>query len=202
YVYCVGMNYAAHARELGNEPPAEPVIFLKSNSCLVRSGGEFMMPEADSVVHYEGELVVMIKEDCGRLNKDIAEKMILGYAVGIDYTLREVQNQAKKDGLPWTLSKSFYGSAPLSEFVLKDDAGALSQKSIQTLVNGKVCQDSSMSRMIFSVPELISFLSHRVPLKRGDIIFTGTPEGVGPVQPGDEVICRVDGAGEVLSHVI
>ncbi len=200
-VYCVGMNYIPHAKELGSEIPKEPVYFMKSNSCITKNNSSLSIPDDNLIVHYEGELVVVIKYDCGRIDEKLAETVILGYALGIDYTLREVQGIAKSKGLPWFLSKSFYGSAPLSEIILADDIQDINNKEIILKQNGEIRQREKLSNMIFSIPQLISYLSHRVPLKRGDIIFTGTPSGVGRVSIGDSIVCSIDGMGELVSHV-
>ncbi len=200
-VYCIGMNYIDHAKELGNKLPEKPVVFLKSNSTITKSGRILHLPDKEAVVHYEGELVVIIKQDCSRVDEKTAEEMILGYAVGIDYTLREIQNQAKKKGRPWTMSKNFYGAAPISDIILKENIPNLMEQTIYLTVNEQIRQQDELKLMIFKIPYLISYLSHHLPLKQGDIIFTGTPKGVGQVASGDEVKCWVEGVGELISYV-
>ncbi len=197
-VYCIGMNYHDHAKELGNKSPDEPVIFMKANSCLTKNKADFIL--GNELTHYEGELVVVIKNHCGRIPKDIAHSVILGYALGIDYTLRDIQSKAKSKGYPWTLSKSFYGSAPISDVVLKEDCN-INDKDICLSINDDIRQQAKVSDMIFSIAHLISYLSYKVPLKKGDIIYTGTPKGVGQVHKGDIVKCFMDGIGELISYV-
>ncbi len=199
-IYCIGRNYTAHAQELGNEAPTEPVVFMKSTSCLTQSS-VFVLPKTDSNVHYEGELVVAIKYACGRIDEKLAEQVILGYAVGIDYTERTIQTYCKGKGLPWTMSKNFYGSAPISDIALKEDTDSLMDLKIHLTVNDKVCQEEYLNKMIFNIPYLISYLSHHFPLTEGDLIFTGTPKGVGKVRENDSIKCWIDGVGEVYSSI-
>ncbi|GMT48725.1 MAG: fumarylacetoacetase [bacterium] len=199
-IYCIGRNYPAHAQELGNELPTEPVVFIKSKSCLTQSR-VFILPKTDSNVHYEGELVVAIKYDCGRIDETLTEHVILGYAVGIDYTERTIQTYCKGKGLPWTMSKNFYGSAPISDITLKKDTDLLMDRKIHLTVNDKVCQEEYLNQMTFSIPYLISYLSHHFPLMEGDLIFTGTPKGVAKIRGGDRIKCWIDGVGEVYSTI-
>lgn len=185
-IICVGRNYEAHAKELNNVVEENPVIFLKPETALIPNKQPFFYPFFSNDVHYETELVVKI---C-KLGKHIDEKFAHRYyqeiTLGIDFTARDVQSQLKTKGLPWELAKGFDGSAPLGKFIVFKSM----QKSIQDLhfrlkLNGETKQEGHTANMIFSVDKIIAFVSSYFTLKIGDLIFTGTPAGVGPVKKGD-----------------
>lgn len=186
-IYCIGRNYAAHARELNNPVPGEPVIFIKPASSVVPDGGSIVIPPQSSDVHYEAELVLAI----GKLGKNIpiekAMEHVSGYGLGIDVTARDLQQVAKDKSLPWSVAKGFDTFAPLSDFV---DASALPDPDAieYTLdINGERRQHGKTSHMLFPIPFLIHYLSGIFTLYPGDIIYTGTPEGVGKLNAGDKL---------------
>jgi 2-keto-4-pentenoate hydratase/2-oxohepta-3-ene-1,7-dioic acid hydratase in catechol pathway len=184
-ILCIGRNYIDHAKELNNPVPEEPVFFMKGSNSLLRSGKPFFYPEFSKDIHYEAELVLRI----GRLGKYIEPEFALEYVdaitLGIDFTARDRQAIAKKKGLPWEIAKAFDHSAPVGDFI---SPGDLSRNiHFQLLKNGVSVQEGYSRDMIFSIPALISYLSRFNTLKDGDLIFTGTPAGVGPVKTGDQL---------------
>lgn len=184
-IVCIGQNYAAHIREMKAETPTTPVFFLKPATALVRDGGDVTLPSISHDVHHEVELTVLIGRDGKNISQSSALEYVAGYGVGLDMTLRDVQAEAKKKGLPWTLAKGFDTSAPISDFVSSrsvPDPGVL---VVRLNVNGVIRQQSSTSDLIFSVSTLIAYISQFVTLERGDIMYTGTPQGVSQVKSGD-----------------
>jgi len=196
-IYCVGRNYAAHAREMGADLREPPCFFVKDADAYAPSGGVVPYPPATSDYHYETELVVAIGAEGFDVAPEAANRLIFGYAVGLDMTRRDLQSAAKKAGLPWDTGKNFPGAAPLGAITPSAEAGAIAVADITLQVNGAVRQHSVIADMIWSVPEIIAHLSKLYVLKPGDLIFTGTPEGVGPVQPGDQLVARVSGLSEL-----
>lgn len=190
-IYCIGRNYAKHAKELGNETPSEPVVFLKPRSSIVFSGSPVSLPEQSGEVHHEVELVILIGTEIKNVSPEKAENAIKAIAVGLDLTARDLQSQAKKKGLPWSVAKGFDTFAPLGPFTALTPKTDLRELEIELRVNDTVRQKGNTSHMIFPVTELISYLSHRFTLYPGDVIFTGTPEGVGPVQTGDTLTAKL-----------
>jgi len=194
---CLGRNYEKHAREMGGDVPADPVIFMKPRTALVYSGGTVLKPQIAHELHHEVELVVVID----RTTRDVSEKYamdyVLGYAVGLDMTLRDIQNVAKKRGEPWTVAKAFDTSAPISDVVRRDQAGDPHALELKLAVNGEMRQHGSTADMILRIPAIISYLSRIFTLEHGDCIFTGTPEGVGPVVAGDRLHAEIVGLVEL-----
>ena len=186
-ILCVGRNYAAHAQELGNELPEFPIIFMKPASVLIHSGQKVIHPPYSNNLHHEIELVVLIGSEMKNVDKVKAQKGIAGYGVGLDMTLRDLQNEYRQKGDPWTLAKCFDTSAVVSEFVSNVTAPNILKEEISLTVNGQVRQKSSLSKMIFSPADIISYISERLKLEPGDLIFTGTPEGVSKVVQGDKL---------------
>ena len=191
-IFCVGRNYAEHTREMGGDPTREaPFFFTKPADAIVTGGADMPYPAATADLHFELELVVAI----GRGGADIAEgdapAYIWGYAVGLDMTRRDLQAQAKKAARPWDMSKGFDLSAPIGDLVPAAGTGMLAAGPLELKVNGETRQSSDIARMIWSVPETIAYLSGLVRLAPGDLIFTGTPEGVGAVKRGDVLEGRV-----------
>jgi len=170
-------------------------MFFKPATALVPDGGTIEIPDGVGEVHHEVELVVVIGKDGKKIAKEDALDHVLGYAVGLDLTLRDLQSEAKKAGTPWALAKGFDGSAPVSLVAPRDDIGDGSGLRIRTSVNGVVRQDAVTDRMIHDVASLVSLASRLVTLERGDLLFTGTPEGVGPVVPGDVLTAEIDRVG-------
>lgn len=195
-VFCVGRNYAAHAREMGSDPNREPPFyFSKSADALVPGGGALPYPPATANLHHEIELVVAIGAPVFQATQEQAAAAIFGHAVGLDMTRRDLQFAARDKGRPWDLGKSFEFSAPISAIVRGTKpilAGAVTLE-----VNGEIRQRGDVADMIWSVPEVIAHLSQYYHLTPGDLIFTGTPDGVSPVLPGDRLAGRVEGVGEL-----
>ncbi len=193
-IICVGRNYAEHARELNNAVEEEPVIFLKPETALIPPRQPFFYPSFSRDVHYETELVIRI---C-KVGKNITEKFAHRYydevSLGIDFTARDLQQKFKTRGLPWELAKGFDGSAPVGRFLPKTHfPNSVSDLRFQLLINGEEKQTGHTADMIFSVDKIIAFVSSFYTLKIGDLIFTGTPKGVGPVQPGDTLEAILEG---------
>jgi len=201
-IVCVGRNYADHAKELGNEVPEKPVLFLKPASAIIYSGGEIIHPDYGNELHHEVELVLLIGETVKKANKSQAENAIVGYGVGLDMTLRDVQDVLKKKGHPWTLAKCFDTSAVISDFVLKKDYQLKVDEKLELKVNGDVKQSDSLRSMIFNPAEIIEYISSIMTLERGDIIFTGTPAGVSKVNRGDKLEARLGDVAELVCKVV
>jgi len=186
-IFCIGKNYAEHVKELGGRAPGQPVVFMKPVSCLVSPGETIRMPAHGNNLHHEAEVVVLI----GTAGKDISESdaasHIAGLTLGLDLTLRDLQSDMKKKGWPWEISKAFDQSAPLGTLTLYTDTLPLDNIPFQCSVNGSVRQTGNSSEMMFPIPHLVHYLSSIWALQEGDLIFTGTPSGVGPLQPGDRV---------------
>lgn len=186
-LWCIGRNYAEHARELGNAVPQAPVVFLKPASSLAGDGATVAWPADIGAVHHEVELVVAIGRGGSGIPRETALAHVAGYAVGIDLTARDQQAKAKAAGLPWTEAKGRDGFAPLSRFV---PAAAVADPAALTLtlrVDGALRQEGRAADMLWDIPSLIAYLSERFTLRPGDVIFTGTPPGVGPLSPGNRV---------------
>ncbi len=187
-ILAVGRNYAEHIRELDNERPDEPVIFLKPETALVKNHGPFYYPSFSNNIHHEIEIVLKI----GREGKNIEEKFAYKYydeiALGVDFTARDWQDKAKENGLPWTIAKGFNGSAPISEFLPKEQFDDLGNVNFGLKVEGKTRQRGNTKLMLFSFDFIIAYLSRFFTLKQGDLIFTGTPKGVGPVKIGERLV--------------
>lgn len=183
-IICIGRNYVDHAKELGNEVPESPVIFMKPDTAVLKKGSDFYIPEFSSEVHYELEVVLKISKGGKYIQKENAHKHFDEIGLGIDFTARDLQNQLKTKGLPWELAKGFDGSAVISEFYKKEKLD-LKNLNFSLLKNKQEVQNGNTSLMIFSPEEIIAFVSQYFTLRVGDIIFTGTPKGVGKVQEND-----------------
>jgi 2-keto-4-pentenoate hydratase/2-oxohepta-3-ene-1,7-dioic acid hydratase in catechol pathway len=192
-VLCIGKNYAAHAIEMGGTGTDEPVAFLKPSTALVADGGEVVIPRQSADVHHEVELVAVIGEG----GKDIAEADALGhvaaYAVGLDMTARDLQSEAKKGGKPCSVAKGFDTFAPLGALVAASEVPDPQAVEIALAIDGEVRQKGSTGLMIFSVARVVAFLSSVFTLEPGDLIYTGTPEGVGPVHAGETLVATATG---------
>ncbi|HEX9657029.1 MAG TPA: fumarylacetoacetate hydrolase family protein [Bacteroidota bacterium] len=200
-ILCLGRNYAEHAREMDSELPEFPIVFLKPSTALLADGGGIKIPSFSSELHHEVELVVLIGKECRNIALKDAWDHIAGYAVGLDMTLRDVQTEAKKRGLPWSVAKGFDTSAPISTIVEKSAVPNPSELSLSLSVNGKIRQNSNTNKMIFSIDHVVSYLSSIFTLEQGDLIFTGTPEGVGAVVPGDILEAKLESVGTLRVHV-
>jgi acylpyruvate hydrolase len=184
-IICVGRNYAAHAKELNNKVEDQPVIFMKPETALIAARQPFFYPSFSNEVHYETEVVIRISKAGKRIAEKFAYKYYEEITAGIDFTARDIQQQLKTKGLPWELAKGFDGSAPVGNFISKKKFENIQDIPFSLKVNGAVKQSASTASMIFTADQIISFVSHYITLKKGDLIFTGTPEGVGPVHKGD-----------------
>jgi len=197
-IYCVGRNYAEHAIEMGHDPNREaPFFFQKNPDTLVLSGGTFPYPDASKDVHHELEMVVALKSGGKDIRQEDALNHVFGYAVGLDMTRRDLQGEAKKLGRPWEVGKAFESSAPCSEITQASAIGHPAQGAVWLEVNGQVRQKGDLNQLIWKVPEMIAYLSGLFELRAGDLIFSGTPAGVGPVKRGDVLHGGVDGVGEL-----
>jgi 5-carboxymethyl-2-hydroxymuconate isomerase len=201
-IVCMGQNYAKHAIELDNEVPEFPLVFLKTSTCMISSGGEVVHPDYSEDMHHEVELVLLIGKTVKNASDEEAAEAIAGYAVGLDMTLRDLQRAFRKNGDPWTLAKVFDTSGVLSDFVLKKDYELKGNEFIRLSVNGKTRQDSTIDTMTFSPVEIVKYISSRMTLEEGDLIFTGTPEGVGRVVPGDKLEGELEGIGSLTAKVV
>ena len=194
-VVCVGLNYLLHAKELKMDLPTEPIIFLKPPTAVIGPGADIVMPPSSSQVDYEGEVAVVIGRRCRGVRAGKAEEYILGNSNFNDVTARDLQ---RRDG-QWTRAKSFDTFAPLGPYVVEADPSSL---AIETRVNGRVRQSSNTSDLIFSIPELVEFISGIMTLLPGDVIATGTPPGVGSLSAGDLVEVEVEGLGTLRNPVV
>jgi fumarylpyruvate hydrolase len=202
-IWCVGRNYAAHAREMGSDPDREPPFFFaKPTDAIVQNGDPIPYPAGTRNLHHEIELVVAIGKAGSRIPVDQALDHVYGYAVGLDMTRRDLQNAAKDSGRPWEMGKSYDFSAPCSAIQPAARIGHPDKGAIWVKVNGTVKQSSDISNLIWNVAETISHLSQLIDLRPGDIIYTGTPEGVAAVVAGDVMEGHIDGVGDIRTPVI
>jgi fumarylpyruvate hydrolase len=200
-IFCVGRNYAEHQKEMGGDGREQPFFFLKSEFSLVpvlaARGSEVHYPAKTANYHYETEMVVALAKGGRRIDAKKANDYIFGYAVGLDMTRRDLQQWGKDHGRPWDFGKNFDEAAPCGELVPAAKIGHPAKGAIWLTVNDKQRQRADLSEMIWSVPEQIAYLSEYYTLEPGDIIFSGTPAGVGPVKPGDHMHAGIDGVGEL-----
>jgi fumarylpyruvate hydrolase len=200
-VICIGRNYAAHAVEMGHDPDKEPPFFFFKSPSNLRTDGIFPYPPKTADVHHEVELLVALGKGGTNIRVEDAMDHVWGYGVGLDMTRRDLQGEAKKLGRPWEVGKSFEHSAPCGPLVPASRAGHPTTGAITLDVNGERRQEGDLNQMIWKVPEMIAILSEYFDLHPGDLIMTGTPSGVGPVQRGDTLLGRVEGVGEVKVSV-
>jgi fumarylpyruvate hydrolase len=202
-IYCVGRNYAAHVREMGGDPEREPPFFFaKPADAIVQNGSAVPYPPRTANFHHEVELVVAIGRGGANIAAQAALEHVFGYALGNDLTRRDLQSQQRAKGLPWEISKGFDHAAPLTAVHPVSLVGHPSRARIWLEVNGKRRQDSSLDQMIWSVAEIIAELSTYFRLEPGDLIFTGTPDGIGPLVPGDSVRAGIEGLDELQHSVV
>lgn len=201
-VYCIGRNYAAHAIEMGHDPDREPPFFFQKNPNNLDPSGEFPYPPHSSDVHHEAEVAVMLKSGGMDIPLDEAEKHIFGYALSLDMTRRDLQGEQKKMGRPWEIGKAFERSAPVGPIYPLSETGLLNEGAISLKVNGETRQEGDLNQMIWKVPEMISYLSEYFELAAGDVILSGTPSGVGPVERGDVMELAADGLGTFTVKVV
>jgi len=196
-IYCVGRNYLAHVREMGNDEKLPPLYFAKAPDMVVESGATIPYPSLTSNLQHEVELVVAMKSGGENIPVEKALDDVYGYAVGFDMTRRDVQQVAAKAGRPWEVGKSFDNSGPCGAIHPVSEVGHLNKGRIQVSVNGQIKQDSDLSLMIWDVPHIIHHLSQQCAIAAGDLIYTGTPEGVSAVVRGDELVGKIDGLSEL-----
>ena len=200
-ILCLGQNYASHAKEMGGLPSATPIIFLKPSTAIIGNGDPIILPKISNEVHHEVELTVLIGKGGKNILQSRAYEHVAGYGVGLDMTMRDKQKEAKKAGNPWSIAKGFDTSAALSPFTPKDLVKDPHDLEILLKVNGQVRQRSNTSNMIFKIDVIISFLSTIFTLEEGDVLYTGTPEGVGTVVAGDVIDAEIPGVG-TLHNVV
>jgi fumarylpyruvate hydrolase len=197
-IFCVGRNYAAHAREMGKDPDREPpFFFMKPADSVVASGATIPYPPETKNLHFEMELVVAIGAGGANIQAQDALSHVFGYAAGIDLTRRDLQNIAKDLARPWDWAKGFDNAAPCGPIHKAAELGHPKAGRIWLAVNGAIKQDADIAELIWPVPDVIAFASASMALAPGDLIFTGTPSGVGPVHPGDTITGGIDGVGEI-----
>ncbi len=201
-IFCVGRNYVEHQKEMGGDGREQPFFFLKSEFALIPGGGEVHYPAKTTNYHYETEMVVAIGKGGRRITAQQANAHIFGYAVGLDMTRRDLQQLGKDKGRPWDFGKNFDEAAPCAALTPASSLGHPTKGAITLLVNGKERQRSDLSEMIWLVPEQIEYLSQYYTLEAGDIIMSGTPAGVGPVQAGDQLVASIEGLTDLRVKIV
>ncbi len=201
-IFCIGRNYVEHARELQNDVPDQPLVFLKPSSSIIYDGDTIQLPSQSQKIHHEVELVTAIGKGGKNIPKNKALKHAAGYAVGIDVTARDVQQKAKDNGHPWSVAKGFDTFAPLGKFVTADHIADPQNIDLQISVNGETRQSDNTKLMIFPIAELISYLSTIFSLQAGDLIFTGTPKGVSPIEHGDHIEATMNNGQSSLTVTV
>ena len=192
-IFAIGRNYAEHIKELSNEKPDEPVIFTKPDTALLRNNAPFYYPTFSKDIHYEGELVLRICKEGKNVDEKFALKYVDAIGIGVDFTARDLQQKAKEKGLPWDIAKGFNGSAPVSDkFIPIGDFKDLKDINFSLKINEELKQQGNTSFMLFSFDYIISYLSKFFTLRTGDLIFTGTPKGVGPIKVGDLLSASIE----------
>lgn len=192
-VFCVGRNYVKHAEELNNDVPDKPLIFMKPATAVVKPGQDIYYPEFTNNLHYECELVVKIAKNGKHINPKFAFDYISEVSVGIDFTARDLQNELKQKGHSWEIAKAFDQSAPIGQFIPAKSIKNWDNIKFELFINGQKKQSGHTENLIFSIPKMISYISTFFTLQTGDIIFTGTPEGVGPVTINDSLTATLNG---------
>lgn len=188
---CVGRNYAAHAKELGNEVPSEPLLFMKPATSFCSLAQPLVLPKGQGEVHHEVEMVALIGKRLHNADEEDVRFAIEGYGIGLDLTLRDVQNQLKAKSHPWERAKAFDGAAPLSGFIDARGVSVKQQLKLSLAINGEIRQSGHTGLMLFPTFALIAYMSQHFTLQPGDVIFTGTPAGVGPLRSGDQLLMKL-----------
>lgn len=202
-VVCIGRNYAEHAKELDNPVPTEPLLFIKPGSCVVPLAGGFKIPTDRGSVHYETEIAVLLGKSLStRPSEEEVLDAISGFAPALDLTLRDVQSKLKEKGLPWEIAKSFDGACVIAPFVAAGTYSDVTDIPVRLTLNGEVCQDGNSSLMLNPIVPMIQYMAACFSLQAGDVILTGTPAGVGPLNPGDELVLELPGASRFESNVL
>lgn len=190
-IIAIGRNYAEHIAELNNERPSEPVVFLKPDTAVLRNNAPFYHPDFSKDIHYEVEVLLKISKEGKHIDKKFAHKYYDEIGIGIDFTARDLQQRCKEKGLPWEIAKAFNGSAPISEFKEKN-AYNLDELTFSLTQNDELKQKGNTNMMLFSFDEIIAHISKYFTLKKGDVIFTGTPAGVGKINIGDKLVAYLE----------
>lgn len=201
-VYCIGRNYAAHAIEMGHDPDREPPFFFQKNPDNLNPSGEFPYPPKTSDVHHEVEMAVALKSGGRNIALDDALDHVFGYGLALDMTRRDLQGEAKKLGRPWEIGKAFEQSAPVGPLHPVSEVGHPDSGHVELRINGEVRQEGDLNQMIWKVPEMISYLSEYFELAPGDVILSGTPSGVGPVEKGDVIDISIESLGSMTVKVV
>jgi acylpyruvate hydrolase len=191
-IICIGRNYIEHAQELNNPIPTSPVFFMKPETAIIKAGLPFFYPDFSNDIHYEVELVLRISKLGKHISEKFAHTYYDGIGVGIDFTARDIQNECKKKGLPWEIAKAFDGSAPVSQFLPVNQFSDVHDINFSLLKNGEMVQKGNSGMMIFNFDKIIAYISKFTTLKIGDLIFTGTPAGVGEVKKGDTLEAMIE----------
>lgn len=186
-IIAIGRNYAEHAKELNNPVPSVPVIFMKPDTAILKDNKPFYLPEFSQDVHHEIEIVLKVSKEGKHINEKFASGYYEEVALGVDFTARDIQQQHKEKGLPWELAKAFDNSAPISNFIPKSNFKDIYQLNFKLDINGQTRQQGNTQDLLFSFEQIIAFVSRYITLKKGDLIFTGTPQGVGRVNIGDRL---------------
>lgn len=200
-VIAVGRNYIEHAQELNNPIPEKPVIFLKPDTAVLKNNRDFYYPEFSKKIQYETEVVVQICKEGKHVEEKFAKNYYDKIGLGIDFTARDIQQEHKEKGLPWELAKAFDHSAPISYLFPKEKYESINKLHFSLEINGVKVQEGNTSNMIFSIEKLISFISKYITLRKGDLLFTGTPAGVGPITIGDHLIGYLEGEPVMDFHI-
>jgi 5-carboxymethyl-2-hydroxymuconate isomerase len=201
-IVCVGRNYAEHAKELGNDVPEKPVVFLKPASAVIYSGDKIIHPSFSENMHHETELVLLIGKTIKDADEKEAEEAIIAYGVGLDMTLRDIQTNLKKKGHPWTIAKGFDTSAVISEFISKNDHKLTLDEEIILSVNNEKRQHERLNKMIFNPAQIVEYISSLMTLEEGDLVFTGTPAGVNKAVSGDKLHAEITGIASLECEVV
>ena len=199
-VVCIGRNYTAHIAELNNPVPDKPVLFIKPASAVTSLDKPFPLPKKRGAVHFETEIALLIKEPLSNVSPEEADEAILAVGIGLDLTLRDLQSQQKEKGLPWEVAKAFDNSCPLSGFVTRSRCQELDAIEFSLMVNGELKQHGNTSMMLTPMAELLSYISKHFTLLPGDVVLTGTPAGVGPLEPEDRLDINLDSIFSITTH--
>jgi len=186
-IICIGRNYSEHAKELANDIPKEPVFFIKPDGALLRNNNPFFIPDFSEDIHYEVEIIFKINHIAKCVKPEFVHRYFDEIGIGIDFTARDIQQRCKQNGLPWEIAKAFDNSAAISSFIAKKDFPDIENLNFRLDINGKTVQKGCTAHMLFSFDAIVSYVSQFITLKTGDIFFTGTPSGVGPVRIGDRL---------------
>ncbi len=192
-IICIGRNYREHAKELNNAVPEKPVFFMKPDTALLKDNKPFYYPDFSKEVHYETEIVLKIHRNGKHIEEKFAHKYYEEIGIGIDFTARDLQTEQKKKGLPWEIAKAFDGAAPIGRFVNKNNFPDINDLNFSLKINGELRQQGHTADMMFSFDHIITYVSQFVSLKTGDLIFTGTPSGVGPTKINDHFEAFIEG---------